>query len=287
MARNFCTGVRRTIPKQCRMIVDLHTHTTASDGTLSPQALIDAASAAGVTLLSITDHDAADAYRNLTVPAELTLIPGVEFSTAHAHTGIHVLGLKVALEHRAMRDALFGQRMARQQRAQRIAEKLAHRGYADAYAGAARHAGDGVIGRPHFAAWLVEIRAASSVDQAFRKFLGRDGGYIDGWASMPDLVAAIREAGGIAVLAHPAKYKLTRARLDRLVTAFVDAGGSALEVISGLQRPDITRDLAALATRHGLAASLGSDFHQPGQSWAALGRLSPLPPECVPVWANW
>lgn len=269
------------------MIIDLHTHTSASDGALSPQALIDAACAAGVGLLSITDHDVAGAYAGLSVPPNLTLVPGIEFSTAHAHTGIHIVGLGVAFEHPGMRDALASQGQARQQRALLIAERLARRGIAGAYAGAARHAGDGAIGRPHFAAWLVETRAATSLDQAFRKYLGRESGFIDGWASMPDIVAAIRAGGGTAVLAHPAKYRLTRARLERLVAAFAEAGGGAIEVISGMQRPDITKELAALARRFGLAASIGSDFHQPGQSWAALGRLPPLPAECLPVWADW
>lgn len=269
------------------MPVDLHCHTTASDGALAPQAVIDLACANGVDMLSITDHDAIDAYTGLQVPTQLTLVPGIEFSTAHAHTGIHVLGLQVDFAHPALVQAIAQQGQARALRAHLIAERLARRGLADAYAGALRHAGDGVIGRPHFAAWLVEIRAASSLDQAFRKYLGREGGFIEGWAAMPDLVAAIRAAGGIAVLAHPAKYRLTRARLERLVQAFVDAGGGAIEVISGLQRPDITRDLAALAARFTLKASLGSDFHQPGQSWAALGRLAALPADCVPVWEDW
>jgi hypothetical protein len=269
------------------MSIDLHTHTTASDGRLTPQELVGAAHAAGVQLLSITDHDVVDAYAGLIPPHGLRLVPGVEFSTWHRRHGIHVVGLNVALDSAAMHTALSTQRDARNERAARIAARLHKLGFADALAGAARHAGGALLGRPHFAAWLVAIGACRDAEQAFKKYLGRGGGPIDTWPALDTVIGWIRAAGGDAVLAHPAKYGLTRQRLDRLAGAFAAAGGQALEVVSGTQTPDLTRDLAALAVRHGLAASVGSDFHQPGQPWAQLGRVAALPAGCAPVWERW
>lgn len=269
------------------MSIDLHTHSTASDGRLTPQELVSAAHATGVQLLAITDHDVVDAYAGLTPPRGLGLVTGVEFSTWHGRHGIHVVGLNITLDSDAMRTALAAQHDARTQRAVRIAERLYKRGFADALAGAARQARGELLGRPHFAAWLVEIGACASTDQAFKKYLGRGGGPIDSWPPLDTIIGWIRAAGGDAVLAHPAKYGLTRQRLDRLARAFAAAGGQALEVISGTQSPDLTRDLATLAARHGLAASAGSDFHQPGQPWAKLGRVAALPAGCTPVWERW
>jgi predicted metal-dependent phosphoesterase TrpH len=269
------------------MSIDLHTHTTASDGLLTPQELVRAAHAAGVRMLAITDHDVVDAYAGLAAPSGLTLVTGIEFSTAHARQGIHVVGLNVALDSDAMRTALAAQRDARAERAGRIAERLRKRGIAGALSGAARHAGGALLGRPHFASWLVEIGACTDREQAFRKYLGRGGGVIDTWPPLEAVIGWIRDAGGDAVLAHPAKYGLTRLRLDKLAGAFAAAGGLAMEVISGMQRPELTHALALLAARHGLAASAGSDFHQPQQPWAQLGRVAALPPGCAPVWDRW
>ncbi|MBX9608242.1 MAG: PHP domain-containing protein [Gammaproteobacteria bacterium] len=268
------------------MRIDLHTHTTASDGKLAPAALLAAAGEAGVEVLAITDHDSVGAYDGLTPPAGLRLVAGVEFSTTWHKLGIHVVGLGVGLASAALREALDFQQAARQARAARIAAKLEKRGIPDALAGAARFAGEGRIGRPHFAQYLVEIGAVPSIEFAFRKYLdgSRVGGLQDGWADLPRIVAWIREAGGIAVLAHPAKYQLTRRRLEELASEFVAAGGEALEVISGQQHIEQTRALASLASSQGLLASQGSDFHAPGQPWARLGAVTTLPAECVPVW---
>lgn len=269
------------------MSIDLHTHTTASDGSLTPSELVATAHQAGVQLLSITDHDVVDAYAGLAAPRGLNLVSGIEFSTWYARQGVHVVGLNIALDSDAMGTALAAQRSARMERAARIAERLHKQGIAGALAGAARHAGGALLGRPHFAAWLVETGVCANTDRAFKKYLGRGGGMIDTWPALDTIIGWIRGAGGDAVLAHPAKYGLTRQRLDRLVRAFAGAGGQALEVLSGTQSADLTRDLAALAARHGLAASAGSDFHQPGQPWARLGQVAALPAGCTPVWERW
>lgn len=273
------------------MLADLHTHTTASDGCLSPAAVVARAVEAGVELLAITDHDTFDAWPQACAarPDGLTLVPGIEFSTTWKGHGVHLVGLNFTPGSAAMNAALAHQSQARGVRAERIAERLHKQGLPDALAGAAALANNGAIGRPHFAAWLVSIGAANTIDQAFKKYLGanRSSALHDGWAALPTIVEWIRDAGGTAVLAHPAKYRLTRTQLHELTAAFQAAGGHALEVVSGLQRPDVTRDLAALAARYQLRAGIGSDFHQPGQSWAALGRLAALPADCTPVWEGW
>lgn len=268
------------------MRADLHTHTTASDGKLKPAELLAQARAAEVELLAITDHDSVAAYAALAPVADLRLVTGVEFSTRWRQLGVHVVGLGVDLASDALGAALDHQRGAREARAERIAERLARRGIPTPLEGAARIAGDGRIGRPHFAQYLVEIGAAATIAFAFRKYLdgSRIGGLHTGWAALEQIIAWIRDAGGVAVLAHPAKYALTRRRLDELAGEFRAAGGGALEVISGQQHVEQTRALAVLATNHGLAASVGSDFHQPGQPWARLGAVAALPSGCQPVW---
>ena len=273
------------------MQVDLHSHTTASDGLLSPAALIERAREVGLDLLAITDHDsiAGEAVALAAATSGLTLISGIEFSTFWQRHGIHIVGLNFARDSAAMQAALDYQGRARHARAERIAERIRKRGIHDALAGAARLAGTGSIGRPHFAAYLVSIGACANSEQAFKQFLDpRHTGVLhEGWAALPTIIDWIRAAGGTAVLAHPAKYRLTRKQLAELARTFKAAGGTALEVISGQQPPDVTRDMAELAVQHGLQAALGSDFHRLGQPWAALGRLAPLPASCVPVWEHW
>lgn len=271
------------------MRADLHSHTTASDGKLSPLGLLERARAAEIEMLAITDHDTIAAYAELPPVTDLKLIPGVEFSTLWQRVGIHVVGLNIDLLSPAIDHAIAFQQRARDARATRIAARLAKRGIPDALAGAAHFAGGGSIGRPHFAHYLVSIGAAATVEFAFRKYLdaSRAGNLLEGWASLPDIVGWIRAAGGTPVIAHPGKYHLTHARLEQLTSEFHAAGGLAIEVVSGQQKPELTRDLAALANRHGLAASVGSDFHQPGQVWAQLGVMPALPDSCQPVWQLW
>ena len=271
------------------MRADLHSHTTASDGKLTPLALLERARSAAVELLAITDHDTIAAYAELSDVSDLKLIPGVEFSTLWQRVGVHVVGLNITLDSPALGHAIAVQHRARDERAARIGERLAKRGIADALQGAAHFAGAGSIGRPHFAQYLVSIGAVATIEFAFRKYLdtSRIGSQLEGWASLSEIVGWIREAGGTPVIAHPGKYHLTHARLAQLTSEFQAAGGLAIEVVSGQQKPELTRELAVLAERHGLAASIGSDFHQPGQVWAQLGVTPPLPTTCKPVWQLW
>ncbi|MBT8047061.1 MAG: PHP domain-containing protein [Xanthomonadales bacterium] len=269
------------------MNIDLHSHTACSDGALNPAALIQRAVENGVETLAITDHDTVDAYRDLGPHEEsVALIAGIEFSTQWEHTGIHVLGLNIDLDSDAIRTGVRFQSKARLERAQRIGANLEKQGIRDAFDGAARHSAGHYIGRPHFAQYLVESGQVKSMQAAFKKYLGdgKAGDVRQHWADLPQVIQWIRDANGIAVLAHPLKYKMTRTRLKRLLEAFVREGGQGLEVVSGKQLPHQTAGMAQLCAENEMLASCGSDFHEPGRVWAELGRFPPLPGRLTPVW---
>jgi predicted metal-dependent phosphoesterase TrpH len=261
------------------MIFDLHSHTTFSDGSLTPDELILRAIDQGVGTLAVTDHDTIDAYRE---PPEtynkIRLVAGIELSTQWQSSGIHVLGLNVCLDNGAMHAAAKSQSAARFERAQRIGENLKKKGIDDAFAGAQALSKGTYIGRPHFARHLVNIGKVTSMNAAFRKYMGdgKAGDVRQHWASLPRVIEWIREANGIAVLAHPLKYKLTRTKLKRML--------DDIEVVSGQQLPHQTRDMAQLCVQKNLLASCGSDFHGPGKPWAELGVFPALPNQVTPVW---
>ena len=271
------------------MLFDLHTHSTASDGELSPARLLAHAAAQGVTHLAITDHDSLAAYDNLEHRPEVGVITGVEFSTTWGRMGVHVLGLNVDPSSPAIREGICYQGQARRERALRIAERLEKHGLEDAFAGACDLAGSDTPGRPHFARHMVAKGFVKHEREAFKKYLGagKPGDIRQHWAPPEQVIAWIRGAGGTAVLAHPAKYSLTRNRLIALVETFKTWGGEGLEVVSGVQIPSITRDLAGLCQRFDLSATWGSDFHRPGQPWAELGRYSTPPDGVRPAWDAW
>ena len=273
------------------MKIDLHTHTSMSDGSLSPQALVNQAELAAIDILSITDHDNVQAYDDLSKlkNPNLTLIPGIEFSTEWKKTGVHILGLNIQLESDAMRTGVDSQSQARLLRAQRIAEQLDKLGLENSWKSVQEIAAGSVIGRPHFAQLLVKNGVVKDFKQAFKKYLGagKVGDIKQCWAPYQQIIEWIRDANGIAVLAHPSKYKLTRTKLRELVDDFCAAGGESLEVISGNQTDDVTRLLSKLCQQKNMLASCGSDFHHPGQAWCELGKLPPLPTGCKAVWENW
>lgn len=273
------------------MRIDLHTHTTASDGKLEPIELCQRAASRGVEFLSITDHDTCAAYRELgtEVPVPVRLIPGIEFSTYWQNTGIHILGLNVNLRSKVLRSAIAYQQKARFVRAAQIAERLEAHGIEKSLSAVKKIAGNTYIGRPHFAQHLVNIGTAKNINAAFRKYLGpgKPGDIKNNWAPMPQVIDWIREAGGKATLAHPAKYGLTWTRLSALLDAFSAAGGHGMEVISGQQPSELTHRLGKLSLQKGLLASCGSDFHRPEDAWSDVGQIHALPDECTPVWQNW
>jgi predicted metal-dependent phosphoesterase TrpH len=272
------------------MNIDFHCHTTASDGSLQPTELLDLAVEQEIDMLSITDHDTLNAYKDIEQPASIQIVPGIELSSQWNRRGVHIVGLNVGLSSPSIIEGVAKQSRARRGRAEKIAEKLERFGFTDCLAGAQSYAsGPDQIGRPHFAQHLVNIGAVSSIQQAFKRYLGagKVGDIKDQWAEPKTVIDWIKDAGGVAVLAHPTKYKLTRSKLIELLNDFKAAGGEAMEVISGSQVPAVTRDMARLCNDIGFEASCGSDFHTPNQQWAALGKVAPLPDNCTPLWHRW
>jgi predicted metal-dependent phosphoesterase TrpH len=269
------------------LIYDLHTHTTFSDGVLTPKELITRAIENCVDVLAITDHDTIDAYHAMPSRAEtIEIIAGIELSTNWQNSGIHVLGLNIDINSDAIIAAAKSQTEARLERAWKIGENLKKHGVEDAFDEAKKLANGNYIGRPNFAQHLINIGKAKSMQVAFKKYLGagKAGDVRQHWAELPQIIQWIRDAGGIAVLAHPLKYKLTMTKLKRLLDEFIAAGGEGVEVISGQQQPQQTTSMASLCAQKNLLASCGSDFHMPGKSWAELGKFAPLPAHLTPVW---
>ena len=276
------------------MRVDLHCHTTASDGALNPLLLCQRAVDHGVELLAITDHDTVagvqavrEQLRNNPLPA-LRLLNGVEYSSVWSHLGVHVVGLGIDDAHPATIAACRFFAEARRERADMIGARLTKLGMPGAVEGASALAGDAQIGRPHFARYLLAQGYVRSEDEAFERFLGagKPGDIKTLWPELAEVVDWIRAAGGVPVLAHPIKYRLTAARLRRLVADFTAAGGQAVEVVVGRQLADESRFVGQLCRQHELAASVGSDFHAPS-TWCELGEIRELPAGCVPVWERW
>ena len=271
------------------MIFDLHCHTHFSDGLLSPEAVIARAKERGVAVLAITDHDTIAAVgiaQKAAVESGITLISGIEFSSQWGRGGVHIVGLGVDVNSPALIAAIEFQEQARTARAVAIADRLSRAGFPGAFAGAQAIASNGTLGRPHFAQYLVAIGAVKNINAAFKKYLGtgKPADVKYQWPLMDQVIAWIHAAGGVAVLAHPAKYELTRTKMCALVDSFVAAGGDALEVISGLQPAALTEDLLRIANTRLLHASCGSDFHIPDQPWQELGSFGRLPANAKPVW---
>jgi 3',5'-nucleoside bisphosphate phosphatase len=272
------------------VIYDLHSHSNASDGSLEPAELLRHAADCGVDALAITDHDTLAAYDRIdTGTGGPRVVPGIELSTSWRKIGIHVVGLNVDPASPVLRRGVWRQQQSRDARARAIAQRLRAQGLPDMLDAVLQSAGGDPVGRPHFAECLVAEGIAKDRKAAFRKYLGagRPGDVRHGWASLPDVLRWIIQSGGTAVLAHPAKYRLTKTRLRALATDFRDAGGRAIEVVCGQQSPNTTAQLARLSTDLGLAASCGSDFHDGNNCWSRPGRFPPLPDEVRPVWETW
>ncbi len=268
---------------------DLHTHSTASDGRLAPAALVARAAERGVRVLALTDHDTVDGLAEADAAARragITLVPALEMSVLWAKRTLHIVALDVDPDATGLRLALERLAAARVDRAHRIARRLRGAGVADAFGGAGRLADGAPPGRMHFARYLVECGAVRSAQEAFRKYLGRGrpAAVRSDWLALEEGVSAIREAGGIAVFAHPTRYGFTRTCLRDATRAFREAGGAAIEVVTGGDGPGDRGTAAALARREDLLASAGSDFHDPEFPWRELGRLASLPADLTPVW---
>lgn len=271
---------------------DLHSHSWVSDGTLSPTALVQRAAAAGVDVLALTDHDDTAGCAEAQAAAAdcgLTLLPGVEVSVSWQAMTLHIVGLAIDPEAPALQSGLARLREFRAWRAVEIGRRLAERGIDGAYEGAAALSHGRLISRTHFAHYLVSRGCGKDVREVFRHYLRRNKpGHVPGqWAELEEVVGWIRAAGGVAVLAHPARYGLTATKLRRLLGEFIECGGEALEVVSGSHTPADVQAMARHARALGLLASAGSDFHGPENPWVELGRLAPLPEGLTPVWQRW
>ncbi len=268
---------------------DLHSHSTVSDGTLRPAELVALAAASGVDVLALTDHDNVSGVAEAGAAAReqgIRIIPGVEISVNwNGHT-VHILGLQIDPENAALLQGLQGLCEYRRWRAQEIGRKLEKKGISGAYEGACELATGALVGRLHFARFLVQHGHARDVKDVFRNYLvtGKPG-YVRGeWAPLEDAMGWILGAGGLAVIAHPARYKMTRGKLRRLIGEFRELGGRGLEVVSGSHSRDEYFTMARHAQDFGLLASAGSDYHGPDNPWISLGNLPDLPPGCDPVW---
>jgi len=274
------------------ILYDLHSHSTASDGTLSPAALVERARQQGVDVLALTDHDVTDGLdeaRQAAHEAGLRLINGVEISVTWHGVTVHIVGLNFDPADARLQAGLARLREFRAWRGEEIARRLEKKGIPGALEGAQAFSNGQILSRTHFARFLVEQGHAKDMRKVFGKFLTHNRpGYVPGeWAALADAVSWIRDAGGQAVIAHPARYRLSATRLRALIEAFMDCGGEVLEVVSGSHSAGDVQGMAQYARRYGLLASQGSDYHGPEQSWLELGRMPPMPVGCTPVWTRW
>jgi predicted metal-dependent phosphoesterase TrpH len=271
---------------------DLHAHSTVSDGTMTPRALVERAHRLGVGLFALTDHDEVSGLREAALAAAefgLDFVPGVEISVTWRGQTVHVVGLGIDPDDAALIAGLSHVRSGRMRRAQAMAEALADAGHPGALEGALAYAGNvDLISRTHFARWLVEIGAGADVREVFSKYLvaGKPGYVPHQWAELDQAVAWIARAGGIAIVAHPGRYRLDDDGLHDLLAEFRDAGGRALEVATSNHTAQQVRKFAQLARQFELEASRGSDFHGPNESQAELGRVHALPDSLMPVWGR-
>ncbi|MDM0053380.1 3',5'-nucleoside bisphosphate phosphatase [Variovorax sp. J22R115] len=269
---------------------DLHCHSVVSDGTLTPEALAARAAANGVELWALTDHDEIGGQHRAAAAAReqgMKYLTGTEISVTFAGETVHVVGLGFDLDDAAMSEGLYDTRGGRGKRAQEMSEGLAKVGIHGAYEGALRFVGNPeLISRTHFARFLVEAGHCKDTSEVFRKFLteGKPGYVPHRWATLKDAVQWITAAGGLAVIAHPGRYKFTANEEYALFVEFKAHGGKAIEVVTGSHTPAEYVEYADKALEFGFAASRGSDFHSPDESHCDLGKLPWLPGKLTPVW---
>jgi len=272
-------------------IYDLHCHSTASDGDLSPAELVQRAHDQRVDVLALTDHDVTDGLSeaaNTAATLGMGFVPGIEISVTWQKQTIHVVGLHIDPESQELQLGLAKLREFRNWRAEEIGRRLEKKGIAGAYEGARQLAKGAILSRTHFAQFLVANGYAKDMRELFKRYLIKNKpGYVPGeWASLEEAVGWIVNSGGQAVIAHPARYKVTATRLRRLIKDFKQAGGGGFEVVSGTHSNDEIKYMGRLANQFGLLASCGSDFHSPNNVYLELGRLPAMPEACMPVWSD-
>ena len=260
--------------------VDLHLHTTASDGRLSPTQLIDLVVERGLQTIAITDHDTTDGLAEALDAASafpsLRLIPGIELSTDLTHAEIHLLGYFIDPSDPALQEKLSRYRLGRIDRARIMVEKLRALGIMIEWERVAQLAGDGSVGRPHVALAMVEKGYISRPSDAFEHYLGHNGlAYAEREKLPPEeSMRLVTDAGGVAVLAHPAQLP----KLDAILEEMKAFGLVGMEVYYAEYSAKSIAKLAKVATRHGLLPCGGSDYHALGNLNEQLpGELGPPP----------
>ncbi|UZE94708.1 PHP domain-containing protein [Alkalimarinus alittae] len=273
-------------------LIDLHCHSTASDGTLTPSDLVALAYQKGVKHLALTDHDTISGLDEAASTGDalgVNIISGVEFSAQWNNQGIHILGLNFDRQSPIIKSAVERQESSRFLRTKSISERLEKKGFEGLYEAALVSSSGQAPGRPHIASAMVEKGYVSNVSVAFKKYLGagKVGDIRSVWPELNEVVGWIVDAGGIAIIAHPRKYNMTVTKLRSLIADFKASGGEGLEVITSGQKQGEIGLLADLCTKYELKGSLGSDFHSPTQPWVKLGAIPSLPKSVKPVWLDW
>ena len=270
--------------------VDLHCHSRASDGLLAPGELARRAHDRGVTTLALTDHDETSGLEEAaeaSLDAHMRFVPGVEISVTWNGSNIHIVGLGIERTDARLAQGLKGVRAGRSGRAAKIAAALEDAGIPGGLEGAMAYVQNpDLISRTHFARFLVERGYALDVKGVFQNYLvrGKPGHVPHQWAELGDAVEWVRGAGGVAVVAHPGRYKLSRRDLHGFLAEFADHGGRGIEVVTANHSPEQCAVFSALAREFGMLASRGSDFHGPGESRVELGAMPALPEGLTPVW---
>ncbi len=272
-------------------VYDLHCHSTFSDGVLTPEELIKRAKKQGVDVLALTDHDTVTGLKEAqaqAIKSNLKLISGVEISVSWQGKLIHIVALNIDASNKQLLEGLQYNRNLRRVRAEKMAVKLEKLGIKNVLEKVTQYAGEAAITRTHFARLLVDCGYAKTMNDVFKKYMvsGKPGFVKMQWVEMETALGWIREAGGIAVIAHPGRYKMTRSWLIKLIEDFKQWGGQAIEVAYSTANKDEVKKFTELALKFELLASCGSDFHDPKMHWLELGMHKALPVAVSPVWED-
>ena len=273
-------------------VYDLHTHTTASDGELSPKALVIKAKSSGIDVLAITDHDSTEGITeadNEASKQNIKMLPGIELSASWMDKNFHIVGLGIDPDNRKLQASLKETEELRERRAIKIGKKLEKIGVTKAYFEAKELAGINTLTRSHFARVLINQGFAEDSREVFKKYLvhNKPGFVKTNWIEMASGIELIKDSGGEAILAHPLRYNITASWLRRFLTAFKKSGGIGIEVVTGSSNADEINTAAAYARRFELSGSAGSDYHGYDNTWVKLGQLAAMPGSITPVWEKW
>lgn len=270
---------------------DLHSHSTVSDGTLTPTELILRAHDKAVELFALTDHDATEGLHeaaNAASKVGMKFVPGIELSVTWSYQTIHIVGLGINPDDPTLNQGLKVLREFREARGVKIAQKLEKAGFENVLEGARKYSNGEILSRTHFAQYIVEQGKAKDIRQVFKRYLvnGKPG-YVSGqWASLEEALSWIHGAGGLAVIAHPARYKISATRLRQLIIEFKELGGVGFEAISGSHSPDEEQRMTQLANQFELYISKGSDFHSPENIYRELGQMQDVQAGSMPLWQS-